>query len=176
MTRLLLIADICIHIRALRILAAVLLCAPMVWATYGAGASLIRDKAELSGNEPVVQMVTPALERSLPNESLSRLKSVAVLSADESSVLLDIYQTTAKAGVRVSEMSYSVSDIGVPGIRVLQISMPVVGRYEPATQCVLQLLARNRSLSLDGLSFKRDTSSSADLSGEVRFRLFVRSV
>lgn len=85
-----------------------------------------------------------------------------------------IYKAAEQQGVQLTEGDYKLVPVRGDKLVGYQVSLPVRGTYIQLRKFIVQLLNETPAVSLDELSFKRETIAHNEVEAKIRLTLYLR--
>lgn len=125
---------------------------------------LVRLGSERAGPQPV----------SLDEERFLAFRGRLADDADRTELLKVLFVEAGKAGIPLQQGDYSLVPDAEGEYSKLQISLPVKGTYPQIRAYLHALLEKLPALSLDEISFRRDSIKSTTVEARLRLTLYVK--
>lgn len=127
--------------------------------------TLSREIAQLANHPEAVQA---------PADPYTAFTTVLIDPAQTSQHLQQVFGHLQKAGIKTQQADYQYHSAKHGDFDVMRVSIPVVGSYVAIRQGIANILRHMPGVSVDQVSFERDTAGSARVDGQIRLSLWLR--
>lgn len=100
--------------------------------------------------------------------------AVLIDPAQTSQHLQQVFGHLQAAGIKTQQADYQYQTAKHGDFDVMRVSIPVVGGYVAIRQGVANILRHMPGVSVDQVSFERDTAGSSRVNGQIRLSLWLR--
>lgn len=127
--------------------------------------ALSRDIAQLANHPEALQATV---------DPYTAFTTVLIDPAQTSQRLQEVFGHLQKAGIKTQQADYQYHTAKHGDFDVMRVSIPVVGSYVAIRQGIANILRHMPGVSVDQVSFERDTAGSARVDGQIRLSLWLR--
>ncbi|GAB3244553.1 hypothetical protein [Chitinimonas naiadis] len=147
--------------------------AVLAWATLPlAEQSLVRRQAALASTSALLPTASP--HPGTGQGQYDALYQVLDQGRDRQQDLQQLFDMAEQEGWDLAEADYSLNTQGKAGLQRLQIQLPLTGSYADIRDLAKTLLRGKANLSLDDLSFKRESAEQSNLNATLKLSLWSR--